>query len=384
MGGGYDYVKSLLARVKLIRPVDVLLVNSDLDATSLRKNTEIASVKSVQLSRFRVQLFSVLHLFSRFQRVGILGWLFDWLSLDNFLSGGRNDTIFYFISPSRLARYVNSTPFIFTVWDLCHLYWKEFPEIRVGEEIRYRNILYDEVLEKASIVVTDNPITHDDICRYYRVTEDRICLLPFISKYKVQKSLPMGNNEDDVTRRLLMPAKFWAHKNHSFAMRTVMALNDFGGAKYRLVVTGDNDNGFRQRLANQMGVAEADLALDFHGRVTEQKLDRLYQTATAIFLPTFFGPSNLPPLEAWARQKPYISLDLPYFRSFLNDAAIFVPFDDCSEAARRIHEALNSERTKNDLVAAGATRLEQHNSDDIFWALRKRLLWLDNILDANI
>ena len=54
----------------------------------------------------------------------------------------------------------------------------------------------------------------------------------------------------------------------------------------------------------------------------------LYQGALALTMPTYFGPTNIPPLEAFALGCPVCYSDLPAFRSQVGDAAFFMDLAD--------------------------------------------------------
>ena len=48
----------------------------------------------------------------------------------------------------------------------------------------------------------------------------------------------------------------------------------------------------------------------------------LYTEALALVMPTYFGPTNLPPLEAFQTGTPVLYSDLPGMREQVGDAAI--------------------------------------------------------------
>ena len=73
-------------------------------------------------------------------------------------------------------------------------------------------------------------------------------------------------------------------------------------------------------------------------------------------MPTYFGPTNLPPLEAWLLGRPLVYS--ARCREQAGDAALLVDPDD----ARALADALiacNDEGTRKRLVAAGRSRLEE-------------------------
>ena len=96
-------------------------------------------------------------------------------------------------------------------------------------------------------------------------------------------------------------------------------------------------------------------------------------------MPTYFGPTNLPPLEAWAFGKPLVYSRL--FADQVRNAAILIDPDNVQELAsamKKCTEAL----TRAELVANGKKRLEeiQVNREDAEQQLLARLLQFERRL----
>jgi glycosyltransferase involved in cell wall biosynthesis len=97
--------------------------------------------------------------------------------------------------------------------------------------------------------------------------------------------------------------------------------------EFKLVFVG-SDKGNKEFLEEL--VAEYDLRdrVCFLGFVDREQLVSLYQNAVALVYPSFSGPENLPPLEAFALECPVVYSDFPGAREQLGDAALY--FDPCS------------------------------------------------------
>jgi len=94
----------------------------------------------------------------------------------------------------------------------------------------------------------------------------------------------------------------------------------------------------------------------------------LYKGALAVVMPTYFGPTNLPPLEAWAFGKPLIYS--AHLSAQAGDAALLADAD----SAHQLSEAMNQLRdpdTQKKLVDAGFNRLK---TIDDYRALSERQL----------
>ena len=64
------------------------------------------------------------------------------------------------------------------------------------------------------------------------------------------------------------------------------------------------------------------------GFIKDQELIALYKNAIALVMPTFFGPTNLPPLEAFNIGVPVIYPDINGLREQVEDAALLINLND--------------------------------------------------------
>jgi glycosyltransferase involved in cell wall biosynthesis len=101
--------------------------------------------------------------------------------------------------------------------------------------------------------------------------------------------------------------------------------------------------------ASELGVAADVLYLGF---VEQDDLVSLYRSADALLYLSFFGPSNLPPLEACALGCPVVCADVPGMRLQLGEAALFAPPTDVGAIARAV-EATGEAAERERLVSAG-------------------------------
>jgi glycosyltransferase involved in cell wall biosynthesis len=105
-------------------------------------------------------------------------------------------------------------------------------------------------------------------------------------------------------------------------------------------------------LARDAGVLDR---VRFLGFVETDELVALYRGAHALVYLSFFGPENLPPLEAFALGCPVVQSDVPGARDQLGDAALFVAPTDAAAVADAVRRC-ESEDVRAKLVDAGRTR----------------------------
>ena len=253
----------------------------------------------------------------------------------SFLDGLGADVI-YFLSPNSAALRLRTTPFIMTVWDVCHLDFPEFPEVRAGGEFERREALFTRALPQAVLVVTDSEALSDRIHARYGVDRSRLLAQPFLpSPFLFSNATPTGEVlelYDLEPGYWFYPAQFWAHKNHVRILEAFALLRS-RGERHRVVFTG-SDKGFRADVeahARRLGVAEDVRILGF---IPSEHLRGIYEGALGLVFPTYFGPTNLPPLEAIALGVPVVCSD--FHERSLGQGPLYFDPDDAQQLAAQL------------------------------------------------
>lgn len=284
------------------------------------------------------------------ERLGVTGRLEAQL-----LSDGVD--VAYFVGPSMRPLTLQRLPYIATVWDLCHRDFPEFPEVAAPAAFHDRELAFARGLPRAYCVLTDSDILSDRVARRYAVDRERLLAMPFAPSPFVDRAAAEPGAQ--VLRRLgltpgylLYPAQFWPHKNHVRILQAMRILQQEGVA-VRAVFSG-GEQGNRAAIAQCIAAWNLDVALP--GFVAPADMRALYEGALAVVMPTYFGPTNLPPLEAWKTARPLIYSS--HLAHQAGDAALLADPDDAVELAARIREVLAPE-VRATLVERGAARLEQ-------------------------
>jgi glycosyltransferase involved in cell wall biosynthesis len=247
---------------------------------------------------------------------------------------------------------IGNVPFICTVWDLAHLQQPWFPEVSIHGEWERRHNYYSRILPKATRIVVPNDGLTDLLLPWFPVGRDRIIENPFPTP---DFALNAGPGDEGVLRKheleagkyLFYPAQFWAHKNHYGALEALRRLPD-----YTLALSGA-DKGWGQLehvkwLAKKLGV---DDRVRYLGFVSVDELVALYRQAHCLLYLSWFGPENLPPLEALALGCPVVCADIPGMRTQLGGAAVFTgptDFDGIAAAVRELEDNRLRERLAGD------------------------------------
>jgi len=104
--------------------------------------------------------------------------------------------------------------------------------------------------------------------------------------------------------------------------------------------------------------------IHYRGYVPAEDLPALYAEAVALVMPTLFGPTNIPILEAWALDCPAITSDIRGVREQAGDAALLVDLAAPESLAEAIRSVWLEEDTRAELARRGRARLGLYTRDD--------------------
>ena len=275
----------------------------------------------------------------------------------------RGVDLAYFVTPSPYASAMRSLPYIFTVWDLCHRDHPEFPEVSADGEFSWRENLYRNAINRSFFTVSDSDELNRRIEARYGTDRDRLLALPFQPARFVVDAVDDDDFTAEVKRLalpsdyLFYPAQFWPHKNHVRILEALARLRTSGQRYPAVFCGGDQKSGAKrhiQSVAKKLGICDQVVFLGF---VDERQMRVLYSLAKALIMPTYFGPTNLPPLEAWAFNKPVIySTQLA---SQVAGAALCINPDSVSELAEAIERVYGDDVLVECLVKEGRLRLHE-------------------------
>ncbi len=259
-------------------------------------------------------------------------------------------------------------PYITTVWDLQHRLQPHFPEVSSEGEWNGRENFYSTLLQRSAFILVGTSAGKTEVERFYQIPPERIKILPFPT-LDFTLNASEGSNKvifekyNIPDKYLFYPAQFWAHKNHANLLLAVKFLRD----KYNLVfpvVFSGSDRGNQQyikQLADELDLSEQ---VYFLGFVPQEDLVSLYRHAFALTFVTFFGPDNLPPLEAFALGCPVIASKVTGAEEQLGDAALLVDPKDPEHIASAIKLLWDDRHQRQKLIERGLERAMKWTGED--------------------
>jgi glycosyltransferase involved in cell wall biosynthesis len=102
----------------------------------------------------------------------------------------------------------------------------------------------------------------------------------------------------------------------------------------------------------------------FAGFVSDREVVQLYRQSFALVMPTYFGATNLPPLEAFALGVPVLYSDKPGMRDQVGDAALLFDLQDPITLADQMNLLHSNHKLREDLIQKGFERLKRFDSVD--------------------
>jgi glycosyltransferase involved in cell wall biosynthesis len=253
------------------------------------------------------------------------------------------------VMPSQnVASYLVSKKTLSSIHDLMHLYEKNTKEFKNGI-FEMREFHYNALCKYSTSILVDSSMGKKHVINSYNVKKNKINILSYCAPtYLKKKFYFMPTLPKDY---IFYPANFWHHKNH---LRLIMAFRKVLYTKkdLNLVLCGSKKNGYEDilSLVKKLGIENK---VFFLGRVPKEYMGTLYKNAKLTVFVSLFGPTNIPPLEAFTIGSPLVCSDVYAMKTQLKNASVFVDPHNYLSIARGINKILNNRDLKNNLISRG-------------------------------
>lgn len=263
-------------------------------------------------------------------------------------------------------------PYVFAIHDLQHRINPRFPEVSADGEWQRREYLFRNAARYATLLIAGSEVGREEIIECYGpygVEPDRIKVLPFLPCHGSTVGDASAERRGLPSSYLFYPAQFWPHKNHMRIVQALALLKQQAGAAIPIVFAGGHGGSIRENhwgevmaLIQRLGLQEQVHDL---GYVADEGMGALFRGATALVMPTFFGPTvSIPVLEAWALGCPVLTSDARGIREQAGDAAVLVDPASVESIADGIWRLWTDETLREAMKRRGAARLRLHRRED--------------------
>lgn len=366
-GGVYQYSLALIEAVLLTKKHKVIIfaTNRDLPSTLAKK----ANVRIIYLDNYPPTFWERLLGYLANTLLGMGIWA---VTLERWSAGSQiriitesHPDLMVYPTSSSLG-YLIPIPSIVAIHDLQHRLNPQFPEVSANHQGRIRENNYQQIARTAKYILVDSLVGKEDVLNCYPSTDpQKIIILPFlppsylnprISPVKAQKILAQYQIPDNY---FYYPANFWPHKHHLDLLEALKLCHQ-KNQRFHLVLTGSRDVDFStyrelSRRAQQYGLNHY---LHYLGYVDSETISALYKKAIGLVMPTHFGPSNIPILEAWVMGTPVIYSNVRGCRQQLGDAGIPVTPDNPREIESAMLKLAQDSDVAKKYIVRGRSRLK--------------------------
>jgi glycosyltransferase involved in cell wall biosynthesis len=370
VGGGFDQAFNAIIQMRRL-----CLNRFDLEVFTMQKSN-VMNLRKFDINAILIEFSNYEKFYTWLYKVSFFNTLRIRLglgkrvgTLEKRLIQHRCDLV-YFVTPCIDPLAIGNLNYISTLWDLCHRENPEFPEVRNNKEFLKREIIYRNNLGPALLTLTESDRLADMASKFYGIERSRFISMPmmpspFLKSPQVIKSEEVLLRYNLKSGYFFYPAQFWAHKNHIRILESLVILRDSYSWTPNLVFSG-KDQGNLKHTIQFIKDYNLESQVRIIGFVPSEHMRGLYQNAMTLIMPTYFGPTNLPPLEAWSIGVPLIySIHL---EEQAGNAALLVDPDNVDELASAMRESTKTE-VRNNLIKAGYKRLaalesQRKNAED--------------------
>jgi glycosyltransferase involved in cell wall biosynthesis len=263
----------------------------------------------------------------------------------------------FFVTPSPKPFYLQQINYAITVFDICHKEYPEFSEVSSYNIFYLREKILQHCLGPATYVITDSNKLKRQIASIYDKDEDRIISIP--NRPSPLLKYDKSNFKSVIFEKLpinyfFYPAQFWEHKNHIKILYAIDKLKN-SNLDFNVVFCGKDKGNLKNinKVVEKLNLQKNIFIFDF---LTHEQVSELYENAMALLMPTYFGPTNYPPLEAWAYGIPLIYS--VHLEEQAMDAAIYCDPDSVESIADCMLKIQTDVNLRSDLIKNGYKMLK--------------------------
>ncbi|MDR3128921.1 MAG: glycosyltransferase family 4 protein [Tannerellaceae bacterium] len=278
------------------------------------------------------------------------GLLWEQIDLPKYLKAHNNPL---------LVNYVASAPFgygnrIVTLHDITYLRYPKSYSLKFRLQCR---LLTPLILKNSLALITVSEFSKKEISGHFRnypPPSIHVIYNATGSQFTVKSP-----NKPSIPYLLAVSSHFY-HKNIARLIEAFVDLHKSGKIDIPLVIAG----GSSPYSGNQNFNTVSDSSIRFMGRVSDEELISLYQSATAFIFPSLYEGFGIPPLEAQACGCPVIASNAAAIPEVLGDSVLYFNPDSVSEMQDAIYSIVTDASLRQSLREKGLENVKRFSWDD--------------------
>lgn len=291
----------------------------------------------------------------------IIKWLFSLTALQK-ISDSKLDLVIF---PSQdLAGIFVSPVAVNVVHDLMHRYEPQFKESSGMGRSKFRDRLFAAFWKNSNLVLVDSEVGKHQFLESYHATSSKVGVLPYIApdhivNYNDEPNRVYFENLKLPGKFIFYPAQFWPHKNHKILVEAAGILRD-EIKDLKIIFIGPKNHAFEE-ISSRVHQNALDDVIRFIDYVPNGVLGGFYLRARAMVMPTYYGPTNIPPLEAIALGCPVAVSRIYGMPAQLGDASLYFNNKDANEVASVIKQLWTDDNLQESLRHNSKAHFAQWN-----------------------
>ena len=372
-GGSFQWAKNILESLNNFASNKNILVTAFILNKEDHENV-FNNYDNIKPIKVHPTLFKIQNLIDKFYfRFPSFSFLYKLISPLNILSKFFKIELMIFPTVMSVCLYRNKFTFMFC--DISHKYYPDFPEIGGSKGLMTRERIFSKGCSNATSIIVESEELKNEVTKFYQVPKDKIFVL-----FQTFSTSLLTNKETEVnldlpSKYIFYPAQLWEHKNHKNLLKAFKLIRA-KDKEIELVLTGFSKSGDHNifQLISELGLNKH---VHYLGYVKDDEIIELYKKAFALVMPTYFGPTNIPTLEAFFYGCPAVISDLPgVYEQAQNAAAYFDPNDPIDIAKKIL--LLNDTKFRNKMIKEGYRRSNELSFNNYYNKT------FQNILDLTI